>query len=139
MGDLHIGLLIYLNIVVTVLLYFFIFKRRKLIGFQLGMNISMIVGGMVTLSIGILLIEQFPYHFTVITMVSTLVGMIIGGFFGAMFDYQTFLTGYINGLLMGIMSPMLGAVIENTLLFVVFIEVVLIFSILLVVASSKSS
>ena len=139
LGELNIGMLFYINLLIHGFLYYFIFKRRKLIGFQLGMNITIIAGGMMAISTGILLISQFPYHYTIVTIISTLVGMAVGSLFGAMFDYQTVLTGYANGLMMGIMAPMIGAVVDSTGLFILFIEVVLIVSTILVISSAKSS
>ena len=51
-------------------------RIKKRIGFQLGMNISIVMGGMIALLSGVLLILQFPFHFTLITIISTLVGLV---------------------------------------------------------------
>lgn len=132
-------LLFYGNFFLATILYLYLFKVRKLIGFQLGMNIAMVIGGMVAIASGILLISQFPFHYTEVTIASTLIGMIIGAIFGAMFDYQTFLTGFTNGLMMGIMAPMIGAVVDSNESFIIFIECLLVVSALLVIISRKSS
>nr|MBA5586556.1 hypothetical protein [Anaerobacillus isosaccharinicus]QOY38710.1 hypothetical protein AWH56_021285 [Anaerobacillus isosaccharinicus] len=133
----NLGFLLYGNMVVIVLLYVYLYKIRKLIGFQLGMNISMLIGGFGAIVTGVILIYQFPLKFVTITVITTLVGMVIGALFGGLFDYQTLLTGYINGLLMGIMAPMIGATARNSLLFLTFLESVFVMSLILVVLSAK--
>ncbi|WP_246880012.1 hypothetical protein [Bacillus suaedae] len=86
------------------------------------MNIAIVAGGMMALISGVLLIFQYPFHFTVITIISTLIGIVIGGLFGALFDYQTFLTGFSNGLMLGLMSPMIGSILTDQFLFIVALE-----------------
>ncbi|MEH7239235.1 hypothetical protein [Bacillus sp. JJ1562] len=135
----YIFVLFVCNFFVAAFLYLYLYKVRKLIGFQLGMNIAIIIGGMMAIVSGILLIIQFPFHYTEVTIASTLLGMIIGGIYGAMFDYQTFLTGFTNGLMMGIMSPMIGAVIDNRDTFVLLMEGLYLASIFLVIISRKGS
>ena len=103
------------------------------------MNIAMVIGGMIAIASGIILISQYPFHYTEITIVSAMIGMIVGGVFGAMFDYQTFMTGFTNGLMTGIMAPMIGAVIDNSSKFILFIEFLFGASVLLVIISRKSS
>ncbi len=134
-----VGVLLYTNILVVGWLYFHIRKIRKLIGFQLGMNIAMVVGGLAALSTGILLILQFPLYFTPVTIVSTFVGMSIGTLFGLLFDYQTALTGFTNGVFMGVMAPMIGALIETYISFIIFLESLLIVSLVLVMISIRRS
>jgi hypothetical protein len=135
----NLGLLLYGNIVLLGLVYIYLFKIRKLIGFQLGMNISMMAGGFLAIATGVILIYQFPLHFVPVTFVTTIVGMLVGSLFGALFDYQTLLTGYANGLMMGIMAPMVGAAAENSIVFLVFIEIVFIVSLILLMSSAKHS
>lgn len=134
-----LGIILYANFLITCFSYFFVFKNRKLIGFQLGMNISIIMGGMLAISTGSLLIYQFPFHYVLITIVSTLCGAVVGTFFGGMFDYQTLMTGYGSGLMMGIMAPMVGAAANNSWLFILFIEGAFIVSTLLLFMSIKHS
>ncbi|MGO4886395.1 hypothetical protein ACJ2A9_01440 [Anaerobacillus sp. MEB173] len=133
----NLGYLLYGNLVLIGFIYVYLYKLRKLIGFQLGMNISMLVGGFGAIVTGIILIYQFPLKFVLITIISTMLGMLIGGLFGGLFDYQTLLTGYINGLMMGIMAPMVGAAANNSILFLSFIESVFLFSLILVFFSAK--
>lgn len=121
-GDINMIYLLYINFVVIIALYFYIFRCRKLIGFQLGMNIAIVAGGMMALISGVLLIFQYPFHFTVITIISTLIGIGVGGLFGALFDYQTFLTGFSNGLMLGLMSPMIGSILTDQFLFIFALE-----------------
>lgn len=137
MGNL--GFLLYGNLVLIVILYLYLYKIRKIIGFQLGMNISMLVGGFGAIATGVLLIYQFPLKFVIVTMITAVIGMLIGAIFGALFDYQTLLTGYINGLMMGMMAPMVGAAANNSVLFLLFIEVVFLFSLVLVFLSAKNT
>lgn len=132
-----LGLLLYGNILVLTLIYMYLFRIRKLIGFQLGMNISNMVGGFLAIVTGVILIYQFPLKFVLVTVITTLIGMIVGGLFGGLFDYQTLLTGYSNGLMMGIMSPMIGAAAQGNLIFLTFLEAIFLASILLFILSAK--
>ncbi|QVY62466.1 hypothetical protein [Cytobacillus gottheilii] len=135
----HLGFLLYGNLVLILFLYLYLNKIRKLIGFQLGMNISMLAGGFGAIATGVILIYQFPLKFVIITMMTAVIGMLIGGLFGALFDYQTLLTGYINGLMMGIMAPMVGAAANTSILFLSFVEAVFLLSLLLVLLSAKNT
>ena len=110
----------YLHIVLVFICIYV--ESRNVIGFQLGMNISIVMGGMIALLSGVLLILQFPFHFTLITIISTLAGLVAGALFGLLFDYQTFVTGLTNGIVIGLMSPMIGTVIEMPSVFVWFIH-----------------
>lgn len=134
-----LGFLLYGNLVVIVLTYLYLYKIRRLTGFQLGMNISMLMGGFGAIATGVILIYQFPLKFVSITIITALIGFVIGSLFGGLFDYQTLLTGYLNGLMMGIMAPMVGAAAKNSILFLGFIEAVFVFSIILVCFSAKQS
>lgn len=133
------GIFLYGNFIVAFISYIYLFKRRKLIGFHLGMNIAMVSGGGLALITGVLLINRFPLHYLEITIATTLTGMIIGSLFGGMFDYQTMLTGYINGLLMGIMAPMVGAAASDSIIFILFLEIFIIGSFSMLLMSSKFS
>ncbi|TKD71112.1 hypothetical protein FBF83_10650 [Pseudalkalibacillus hwajinpoensis] len=134
-----LGWILYGNFLMTILGYYYVFKHRKLIGFQLGMNISTIVGGMGAITSGILLIYQYPFQFIWITIISALIGIILGTVFGGMFDYQTLLTGYGNGMMMGLMAPMIGASANNSLLFIGLIEVIFGISFILLVLAVRNS
>lgn len=137
MASTYIGLLLYLNLTANILLYRELYKARKLIGFQLGMNISILMGGVTALCTGVLLISQFPFSFTVVTIISTVAGMAAGGAYGALFDYQTLLTGYANGLMIGLMAPMIGSIIDNDWLFICFMELLLAVSSIFVISASR--
>jgi len=123
MAETAILLFIYVDICIFLGYYLYLRKIKKRIGFQLGMNISIVMGGMIALLSGILLIQQFPFHFTLITVISTMAGLLAGALFGLLFDYQTFVTGLTNGIIVGLMAPMIGTVIEMPLVFVWFIHV----------------
>lgn len=131
------GIILYGNFVVAFIAYMYLYKRRKLIGFHLGMNIAMITGGGLAFVTGVILINQFPLHYIEITIVATFIGMIIGSLFGGLFDYQTLLTGYMNGLLMGLMAPMVGAAASDSLVFLLFLEIFIIGSFAVLLLSSK--
>ena len=73
---------IYTDICIALGFYAYLVGIKKRIGFQLGMNISMVMGGMIALLTGVLLITQYPFHFTLITIISTLVGLGVGALFG---------------------------------------------------------
>jgi len=133
----YLGYLFYGNLLILALTFMYVFHIRKLIGFQLGMNISNMAGGFTAIVTGVILIYQFPLKFVIVTIVTTLIGMIVGGLFGSLFDYQTLLTGYGNGLMMGIMSPMIGAAAKNSYLLLTFLEGIFIVSLFLLVLSAK--
>lgn len=133
------GILLYGNFIVAFICYIYLFNRRKLIGFHLGMNIAMVTGGGLAILTGVLLINRFPLHYLEITIATTLTGMIVGSLFGGMFDYQTLLTGYINGLLMGIMAPMVGAATSDSIIFILSLEIFIIGSFSMLLVSSKFS
>ncbi|WP_239454290.1 hypothetical protein [Bacillus suaedaesalsae] len=97
----------------------------------------MMAGGFFSISAGVILIYQYPLKFVYVTIGTTVIGMVIGAIFGSLFDYQTLLTGYINGLMMGVMAPMIGAVAQNNLIFLGFIEVLFISSTILISLSAK--
>ncbi|WP_078544049.1 hypothetical protein [Litchfieldia alkalitelluris] len=132
------GVFLYLNILFAVIAYLYLYKRRKLIGFHLGMNISMVAGGGIAIATGMILINQFPLHFFEVTVAATLIGIVTGSLFGALFDYQTLLTGYINGLMMGIMSPMIGAAI-NDMIIILLVETAILVTFVLLILSAKKT
>lgn len=122
MAKLTTLILIYTDICIALCFYVYLLRIKKRAGFQLGMNISIVMGGMTAMLAGVLLISQYPFHFTLITIISTLIGLGIGALFGLLFDYQTFVTGFTNGMVIGIMSPMIGTVIEMPFVFILFIH-----------------
>ncbi|WP_175638920.1 hypothetical protein [Metabacillus schmidteae] len=133
----YLGFLLYGNLLLLAITYLYLFHIRKLIGFQLGMNITNMAGGFITIVTGVILIYQFPMQFVAVTIVTTMIGMIVGALFGGLFDYQTLLTGYANGLMMGLMAPMIGAVAKNSVIFLFFLEGMFILSLLLFVLSAR--
>ncbi len=139
MANMTILLLIYVDVWIALGLYAYLRKKKKLIGFQLGMNISIVMGGMIALLSGVLLIQQFPFHFTWITIISTFTGMMTGAFYGILFDYQTFVTGLTNGIVVGVMSPMIGTVIDMPFIFICFIHVFFILILFIMITSIKRS
>ena len=132
-----IAMLMYVDVWIVLCFYGYLLKIKKRIGFQLGMNISIVMGGMAALLSGVLLIIQFPFHFTFITMISTVAGLTVGAFFGLLFDYQTFVTGLTNGIIIGLMSPMIGTVLEMESVFVWFIHGFFVLSLLTIFISIK--
>ena len=137
----HTTIFLFMYVDICILFGFYLYLRRikKLIGFQLGMNISIVMGGMIALLSGVLLILQFPFHFTLITIISTLAGLLAGALFGLLFDYQTFVTGLTNGIVVGLMSPMIGTVIEMPSLFVWFIHGFFVLSLCIIFISIRRS
>ncbi|RFU64612.1 hypothetical protein [Bacillus sp. V59.32b] len=131
--------LFYLNILLIVFVFAYLFRIRKLIGFQLGMTISMVTGGFFAFTTGVIFIYLYPFHFLAITIAATLAGMAVGSLFGGLFDYQTLLSGYSNGLMMGIMAPMVGAVAKNSVYFLSFTECLFFVSMLFILFSAKKS
>lgn len=133
------AILMYVDVWIVLCFYGYLLKIKKRIGFQLGMNISIVMGGMAALLSGVLLIIEFPFHFTVITIISTVVGLTVGALFGLLFDYQTFVTGLTNGIIIGLMSPMIGTVIERPTMFIIFLHGFFVFSLLTIFHSIKRS
>ncbi|BAQ08848.1 hypothetical protein OXB_0376 [Bacillus sp. OxB-1] len=137
--DTIIWLFLYLDSCLFFGFYLYVRKIKKRIGFQLGMNISMAMGGMMAMLSGVLFILQFPFHFTYITMLSALVGMGTGAVFGHLFDYQTFVTGLTNGAVVGLMSPMIGTVVEMPVLFVWSLHILFVISLMVILSSIQRS
>ena len=139
MLDVTFALVLYGDLVLFIFLYVYVNRHRRLIGFHLGMNIAMVMGGIVALSTGILLIYQYPFHFTVITILATAIGMGAGALFGALFDYQTMLTGLINGLMVGMMAPMLGAILREQFFFMIVLEILICLIIMILLVAVRRS
>ena len=139
MANMTLLLFIYIDVWIVLGLFAYLRKKKKLIGFQLGMNISIVMGGMVALLSGVLLIQQFPFHFTWVTVISTCTGMAAGACYGILFDYQTFVTGLTNGLVVGVMSPMIGTVIDMPFIFICFIHVLFGLILIILITSIKRS
>lgn len=139
MAETVMLLLMYVDLCIFLGFYLYLRRFKKLIGFQLGMNISIVMGGMLALLSGALLILQFPFHFTLVTVISTLAGLFAGALFGLLFDYQTFVTGLTNGIVVGLMSPMIGTVIEMPSLFVWLIHGFFVLSLFTIFISIKRS
>jgi hypothetical protein len=135
-----LALLLYSNLVLAAVLFFYLQRRRRLIGFHLGMNIAMVMGGGLAILTGVILIYLYPLHFMEVTVISILTGILAGSVFGALFDYQTLMTGYINGLMMGIMAPMVGAASGESFAFIVVLQIffLTIFMILMLFAKSST-
>ena len=129
--------LLYIDICLIIGFYLYIRKIRKLIGFHLGMNMSMVMGGMAALLFGILLITYLPFHFTYITLISAIIGGTVGALFGLLIDYQTFVTGLTNGLIVGLMAPMIGTVMEMQMLFIWFLHASFASSLVIMIISVK--
>ncbi|WP_233143940.1 hypothetical protein [Lottiidibacillus patelloidae] len=132
-----IGIILYLNVLVIVFVYYLLWKKRKVIGFQLGMNISMAAGGLSGMCSGIILIYQFPLYFVTVTVISTIFGVLVGSMYGGMFDFQTILSGWISGLMAGVMSPMVGAAAGQSEGFIFFVEGIFILLFLVISTSTK--
>lgn len=88
---------------------------------------------------GVLLILQFPFHFTYITILSALIGMASGALFGRLFDYQTYVTGLTNGAVVGLMAPMIGTVVEMPVMFVWSLHILFSISMMVILSSIKRS
>lgn len=119
--------------------YRFLYRRRKLIGFHLGMNIAMVAGGGMALGTGVLLIYEFPFYYMEVTVIAALTGMLVGSLFGGMFDSQTLLTGYISGLMTGMMAPMIGAAASYSIPFAIMMEFFVLCSFMMLFKATRSS
>lgn len=107
---MNIYMFILLNTILSmgIILSFFYLKRLKnLIGYHLGMNISMTVSTVSALSFGGLWGYQFPHESGWVTIATTLAAMAIGMIFGTLVDYQTVVTGISSGIMAGLMAPMI--------------------------------
>lgn len=118
--------------VLAAFMYLWLFRRKKLIDFHIGMNTAMVVGGGLALGTGVLLIYEFPFDYMVVTGIATLTGMGAGGLFGSLFGKQTMLSGYVCGLMTGMMAPMVGAAAFFSIPFAVMIELFIVCSFMFV-------
>ncbi|WP_075620256.1 hypothetical protein [Paenisporosarcina indica] len=139
MAKITILLILYVDVCIALGFYSYLRRVKKIIGFQLGMNISIVMGGMTALLSGILLIQNYPFHFTLITVITTLLGLTTGALFGLLFDYQTFVSGLTNGVIVGLMSPMIGTVIEMPSLFIWFVHAFFVLCLITIFVSIKRS
>jgi len=87
MAKMTVLLILYVDIWIALGFYSYLRSVKRIIGFQLGMNISVVMGGMTALLSGVLLIQHYPFHFTWITVISTMFGLLAGALFGLLFDY----------------------------------------------------
>ena len=139
MAKMTFLLILYVDIWIALGFYSYLRSVKKMIGFQLGMNISVVMGGMTALLSGVLLIQHFPFHFTWVTVISTVLGLLVGALFGLLFDYQTFVTCLTNGVIVGMMSSMIGTVIEMPALFIWFMEGFFVLCLITIFVSIKRS
>lgn len=128
-----------IDLFVYTALFMYIFRRKKRIGIQLGMNISQAAGGFSALLAGLMLVIAFPFHFTLVTITAAAIGILLGALFGLLFDYQAFLAGVTNGFITGLMAPMLGSVIDMPGQLIWFIHAVFFACLLLVMISIQRS
>lgn len=142
-GGIRLSALIWSLLIFQLLLgvvtYRFLYRRRKLLGLHLGMNIAMVAGGGLALGTGILLIYEFPVYYMEVTVIAALTGMLAGSLFGGMFDNQTLLTGYISGLMTGMMAPMIGAAASYSIPFAIMMEFFVLCSFMMLVKAAKTS
>ncbi|TSI06694.1 hypothetical protein FJQ64_10120 [Lysinibacillus sp. BW-2-10] len=100
---------------VSAVSYSYLYKKKYLISYHLGMNIAMTSSGVMGIAVGTLLGYSFPGHYSLITIVATIIAIVIGAIFGALVDYQTLLSGVSSGLMAGIMGPMIGVIADLSL------------------------
>ncbi|WP_050181962.1 hypothetical protein [Domibacillus robiginosus] len=139
MKEITLAYLLAIDLLLYSILFVYVFRRKKLIGIQLGMNISQVMGGVAALLAGIVFILLFPFHFTLITIISAAIGVAAGAAFGLLFDYQTCLAGLTNGFIVGLMAPMLGSVLDMPGQLIWFIHGLFLFCILFIVISIQRS
>ncbi|MCM3172333.1 hypothetical protein [Paenibacillus sp. MER 99-2] len=117
--------------------YMYLRRLKNLIGYHLGMNISMTVSTVSALSIGGLWGYQFPYYSTWVTIIATVIAMLIGMIFGALVDYQTIVTGVSGGIMAGLMSPMVVMHSHHPVPILIFCIFLFFFAILMLCTSVK--
>jgi hypothetical protein len=117
--------------------YAYLSRIKNRIGFQLGMNISIVMGGILAFLTGVILILEFPFHISLVTICSILIGLVTGAIFGLLFDIPSFVAGLTNGLIMGLVSPVIGSVLEIQYTFLWFIHGFYLLSLLTIFTSTK--
>ncbi|WP_458127002.1 hypothetical protein [Paenibacillus sp. Z3-2] len=103
--------------------YMYLKKLKNLIGYHLGMNISMTVSTVSALAW--------------ITIVVTVIAMLIGMIFGALVDYQTIVTGVSGSIMAGLMSPMIVMHSHHPLPILIFCIALFFFVIIMLCTSVK--
>ncbi|MCI2255035.1 hypothetical protein L2D08_11730 [Domibacillus sp. PGB-M46] len=139
MKEVTLLYLLTIDILLCGILFVYVFRRKKWVGIQLGMNISQAMGGVAALLAGIVLILAFPFHFSLITITSAAIGAAAGAAFGLLFDYQTCLAGVTNGFMVGIMAPMLGSVLDMPGQIILFVHGLFLFCFLFIIISIQRS
>lgn len=117
--------------------YMHLRKLRNLIGYHLGMNISMTVSTVSAIAFGGLWGLQFPYYATWVTIIVTIFSMVVGMFFGALVDYQTIVTGVSGGIMAGLMSPMIVMHSQHPVPILIFCIFLFFFAIFMLCTSVK--
>jgi hypothetical protein len=110
--------------------YFYLRKSRNLISYHFGMNIAMTASGVMGISCGIILGNQFPLYFSEVTIICLVISIGVGAIFGSLVDYQTLVTGVSSGIMAGVMGPMLGIAAEFPLIVIATLLVFLSFGLL---------
>ncbi|MFD2700574.1 hypothetical protein ACFSVM_08830 [Paenibacillus shunpengii] len=112
-------------------------KLRNLIGYHLGMNISMTISTVSALSLGALWGFQFPQYSGWVTILATIAAMLIGLIFGTLVDYQTIVTGMTSGMMAGLMGPMIVLHSNTPVPLLLFCLFLFFFSIIMLCSSVK--
>ncbi|MCK0472462.1 hypothetical protein [Halalkalibacter sp. APA_J-10(15)] len=124
MTSFILWLLFYVNFVLIGITFGYLYNKRKLIGYHLGMNLAMTPTGLISIVTGLILIYHFPFHFTEITIFTTIIGIGIGVLFGTLVEYQTVIMGITSGVMSGIMAPMIGDMAQHSLVLIGFAQII---------------
>ncbi|MCM3782135.1 hypothetical protein M3231_04065 [Neobacillus mesonae] len=117
--------------------FIYLKKLKNLIGYHLGMNISMTISTVSALSFGALWGFQYPQHAGWVTIFATIAAMVIGLIFGTLVDYQTIVTGVTSGMMAGLMGPMIVMHSPDPVPLLLFCLFLFFFSIIMLCSSVK--
>ncbi|WP_035101353.1 hypothetical protein [Aneurinibacillus terranovensis] len=112
-----------INLLMGISCYKFLKRYRRVIDCHTGMNVAMTASGTLGLVTGMILMYQFPVHYSMITIFTTLIAIVIGILFGALGDLQSIIAGASGGIMVGIMSPMIEAMADQPFILIIFITV----------------
>ena len=97
------------NMVITVLCYFILKRKRILFNSRIAMTVTMISAMVICMHVSITL----SLEITLIFVVNVALGMIIGLLFGALIQFNSIFIGFYNGTVGGLMGAMLAEVLKN--------------------------
>ncbi len=122
------ALSILLVVLFTAYSTYYTYKRREKLTWMAGMMISMTIGMMSSIGLGVILDVVLKHDLTVSTIIAILFGMIAGYASGKPISLMAAMNGMLAGIMGGMMGAMLGVILTATSeTMVLFVDIIFIF------------